>query len=191
MPFEITSIYQLLDLARDRPGMYGIGGRSLRLLQPFLAGLGYGNLDAGDPPFWDFPLWACVRTDHFPTSRPMYWLNDQSDEDAYTTWFGLLDEYRTCRIVELARLPGTVVRFRKHWHADPGKPWEPYVPPTPQYIRLGRFAPSDVYFVEQVFEDRGEKLHDFQPTAPKALDAARQYWQVDPAAWKLDPAAGG
>jgi len=54
MRLEITSIYELLDLARDRPGMYGIGGRSFTLLQPFLAGLSYSELDPGDPPFWDF-----------------------------------------------------------------------------------------------------------------------------------------
>src|SRR5215210_8624273 len=113
MPAEIVSIYQLLDLARDRPGMYGIGGRSLRLLHSFVAGLSYGKLDAGDPPFWDFALWATVRTDHVGTSMPWQWLGvEQSDERAYGTWFDLLDEYRRCRIVELARLAGTVVRFR-------------------------------------------------------------------------------
>lgn len=192
MSLEITSIYQLLDLARHRPEIYGIGGRSFRLLQPFLAGLSYGHLDAGDPPFWDFDWWATVRTDHFPTSRPWHWLRHQSDEDAYATWFGLLDEYRTCRVVELARLPGTVVRFREHWSGESGKPLELWVPPTPQAIRLGQFAPSEVFFVEQLFPDRGEKLIDsFAPTAGAALDAARQHWQVDPPTWGLGPAAAG
>lgn len=192
MPFEITSIYQLLDLARDRPAMYGVAGRSFRLLQSFLGGLGYADLDVGDPPFWDFDWWATVRTDHFPTSMPWHWLRHQSDEDAYATWFGLLDEYRGCWVVELARLPGTVVRFGQHWHGDNGKPLEPYVPPTPQVIRLGRFAPSDVYFVEQVFADHGKKLVDgFQPTAEQALNAARWEWQVDPAAWNAGRAGTG
>jgi len=61
---------------------------------------------------------------------------------------------------------------------------EPYVPRTPQFIRLGRFAPSDVYFVEQLFADRGEKLiQGFQPSAEKAILEAQQAWQVDLAAW--------
>jgi len=185
MRLEITSIYELLDLARDRPGMYGIGERSFTLLQPFLAGLSYSNLDPGDPPFWDFAWWATVRTDHLPTSQPWHWLSEKSDEEAYATWFALLDEYRKCRVVELAKLPGTLVRFGKAWRGGNGKPFEPYVPPTPEMIRLGRFAPSNVFFVEQVFADgAGEKLIDsFQPSAELAIDAARQHWQVDPAAW--------
>lgn len=192
MALEITSIYELLDLARDRPGIYGIGGRSFRLLQPFVAGLGYGNLDAGDPPFWDFKWWAMIRNGHPPTPEPWHWLADQSDEDAYAAWFALLDEYRRCRVVELARLPGTVVTFREHWRAENGKPPEPYVPPTPQAIRVGRFAPSEVFFVEQVFADRGEKLIDgFQPSAEKAIDAARQHWRVDPELWNVGGAAAG
>ena len=52
--------------------------------------------------------------------------------------------------------------------------------------------PSDVYFVEHVFEDHGEKLADgFQPTAEKALHVARQHWQVDPTAWNFGRAAAG
>jgi hypothetical protein len=31
--------------------MHGIPEQSLRLLQVFLAGLAYGDMDAGDPPF--------------------------------------------------------------------------------------------------------------------------------------------
>jgi hypothetical protein len=158
-------------------------------LQSFLGGLSYAKLDVGDPPFWDFDWWATVRTDHFPTSKSWHWLGHQSDEDAYATWFALLDDYRKCRVVELATLPGTVVRFREHWRSENGKPLEPYVPPTPRMIRLGQFAPSDVFFVEQVFSDRGEKLiHGFQPSAERAIDAARQHWQVDPDAWQRSSA---
>lgn len=181
------TVYELLDHARDRPGMYGIGGKSFRLLQSFLAGLSWGNLDPGEPSLWDFEWWAAVYTDHFSCSMPMKWLSDGPDEEAYETWFKLLDEFRQCRVVELARLPGTLVQFSQHWTAEPGGPMTPYVPPTPQAIRIGQFAPSKVFFLEQIFPDHEEKLiHGYQPAIERTIEAAQQYWKIDPAAWKLD-----
>ena len=77
----IANIYHLLDLARDRPGMYGIGGRSYRLLHAFLGSLAYANLNPGDPPFSDFDWWATVHTDHVGTSMPWRWLEIEQPDD--------------------------------------------------------------------------------------------------------------
>src|SRR3712207_1941888 len=109
MPHDFEAVYDVLDAARNRPGMYGIGGRSFRLLQAFLSGLNWGKLAPGDPSVWDFPFWVTVRKDVVGTSFPWHWLEtSETDEEAYGTWFRLLDEYRGCREVELARLPGSI-----------------------------------------------------------------------------------
>jgi hypothetical protein len=183
-PLEFRDVYQLLDLLRERPGMYGIPEKSFRLLRVFLAGLGCGKLDAGDPPFWDFPLWATVRVGVAGTSMPWHWLEtSERDDAAYQTWFRMLDEYRRCRVVELARLPGSFVRHRPTSHLVDGA-MVPFTHPVPDAIILGRYAPSEVYFVAQVFADRTETLADsVQPTAEAAMNMAKACWSMDPAAW--------
>jgi hypothetical protein len=104
---------------------------------------------------------------------------------------GLLGEYRACRIVELAKLPGTLMRFGKHWQKEHG---------ADGAVRAADAAgdstrsicPVRVFFVEQVFEDRGEKLIDgFQPSPEKAMDAARAHWLVDAEMWKVGRSAAG
>jgi hypothetical protein len=188
MPSEITSIYQLLDLARERPGMYGIGGKSLVRLNAFIAGLSYGNLEVGDPPFWDFWTWGMVHTGRSAhNSRPLNFLEELPDEEGYLEWFKLLDEYRKCHKVELARLPGSMAKFPESMRSDGrGQPFVPYTPPTPLAIRIGRYGPSDVFFVEQIFADRAEKLTGaIQPTLLKSTKEAERAWQVRPEAWGL------
>jgi hypothetical protein len=183
-PFKFRDVYHVMDLIRARPGMYGIPEKSFKLLQVFIAGLACGEIDAGEPTFWDFPLWTTVGAGVTGTSKPLHWLeSSQSDEEAYQTYFRLLDEYRRCRSVELARLPGSMVRHRPSFQIVNGKT-VPYTPPTPDAVTLGRYEPSEVYFVAQVFGERTETFYDsVQPSAEAAMAVAEKWWSIDPAAW--------
>ena len=192
MSLDFKSVYELLDAARERPGMYGIGGKSFRLLQTFLAGLSYGNLDPGEPSVWDFPLWADVRKNDYGASMCFRWLRSSTtDEEAYDVWFRLLDEYRACREEEIARLPGTLVRHRPAFQIIDGVE-RPYVYPVPAAVVLGHYPPSSVFCAAEVFPDRTEKLWDsFRPTIEETMDVVRKEWSLEPRQWKLArPAAG-
>ncbi len=191
---DIRTVYELLDAARERPGMYyaGVGGKSFRLLQAFLAGLRYGNLDPGEPSIWDFPWWADVRNNDYNRSIHFYWLTSSTtDEEAYDVWYRLLDEYRACREEEIARLPGNLVRHRPRFQIIDGVE-RPYAQPIPAAIMLGHYPPSSVFFAAQVFPDRKKKLWDsFRPTIEETMDVVREEWSVEPHQWKLShPTAG-
>jgi hypothetical protein len=186
-----ANVYELLDAARDRPGMHGIGARSYVCLRAFLAGLSWGGcLDAGDPPFTDFPWWAEARYGRVPTSGPLHWLTrDRSDADAYDRWFAMLDEYRTCRLVEFARLPGTMARRPRSCTIVDGIE-APFERPSPDAIVLGRYEPFEVFFAAEWHEGRRELLRDaVRPTLADTLDEARSAWDVSPDAWPLASAA--
>ena len=179
---EFRTVYDVLDAVRERPGMYGIDGRSLRSLNVFVAGLSCGNLDPGTPSAWDFPLWASVRGNRVGTSMPLEWLREgRSDEEAYDAYFRLLDEFRRCREVELARVPGPILR-PTFWLLD--REGRRHPPPVPRAIFLGRFAPSDVYYLGEVYDHRVEKLYpSFHATPDGVIEEARKRWSVPPEAW--------
>src|SRR5688500_2090829 len=180
---EIHSIYDVLDLVRERPGMYGIRAKSLLHLQSFVAGLAFSDLDPGRPSFWDFPKWVTVRSGNVGTSMPWRWLEtSQTDEQGYATWFELLDEYRQCREVELARVPGSILRptFRR-LDAE----WKTHMPPIPSALVLGQFAPSSVFYLDEVYEEQAEKDYSgMRATREAAIGEALRRWGVDPAAWR-------
>ena len=88
-------------------------------------------------------------------------------------------------MVELIRLAGRPLRptFRVL-----DREWRPHPPPVPDAIFLGQFAPSDVYFLGEVY---GEKLYPaFHPTAQAVIEEARKRWGVGPEAWEHDRPAG-
>lgn len=180
MSTEFRTVYELLDLARHRPGMYGIGGKSLRLLRAFLGGLSYSSLDDGDPPFTYFDFWAVLHSGNNESSWPWFWLETtQSDEDAYETYFRLLDEYRQCRETVVARYHGRLLWPGFEEYRD-GKLQQPLIPDT---LIIGQWAPSQVYFISEIHGTQTERTWPFHSTVAEAIEEARSHWNAEPEAW--------
>lgn len=102
---EVSSVYQLLDMIRQKPGIY-IGEPSLTGLYHFLHGFEYALMATGnpfddeDPPFSGFHDWIAGRfgfAESTPGWRNMLLRSVGDETAAFARFFSELAEYRRSR----------------------------------------------------------------------------------------------
>jgi hypothetical protein len=179
------SVYDVLDALRVRPGMF-LGNKSVALLQAFLAGLTFSDLDSGTPSFWDFPRWFEIRA---RTSSTFPWQRVEAQlgvEGAFDKYFEYLDEFRanTASEIDHARPP-----FRANFTTFVnGVQTEPEIP---ERIALIKLIPSGVVFLQEYYAGRpahscgAQAFHNVN----EARLAAEQRWAFEHQQWDGDARA--
>lgn len=182
---RVSSIYQVIDGFRRLPSVYvgqAFDRDPFHALQAFLSGLSFTDLDAGVPDFWNFQRWITARTDA-PPAAGTYWLFQQyGSDEGYQNYFRYLDEYRTCREMEVGTVRREFIapKFRVGKSAE-----EMSVPPIPDKLYIGQFAPSSVYFVAAVYDGRLEYDFPYFSTIEAAMYGAER-WGVPVSEWRHD-----
>lgn len=177
-------IYELLDALRKRPAMYlgNTGKKSFTALVAFVSALGVVEVDAGDPCFWRFSRWITGRVCGMSPTLPWDWMDEEwGNEQAFDKFFELLDEYRTCKSVCLSR---AILReheptfyYRKSIDGEllkPGKPLE---------VCIAQFAPSEVYYLLEVYVGRQEEYFPYQKSIDEVKELAKSRWRVSEDEW--------
>jgi hypothetical protein len=183
MEQNVCSFYEVIDAFRARPEVY-VGSGDFRkdpfaIFQAFLSGLTFANLDEGSPPFWSFERWLAVRVEE---SSPRHQLVQKlGSKGAYEEYLRLLDEYRTCREIEVATVARELIapRFLID-HGDGNR----HAPAIPQKLYVGQFAPSDIYFVAAVDNESTQRDFPYHRTIESAIEAAVSHWGVPVTAWQ-------
>jgi hypothetical protein len=108
----IKTIYDLFDLVRTRPKMYfGNKGKTLTALIAFVNGYYFAcgqngvELDEGTPPYWHFVNWISPRLFGYRSNLPWDVMeNELGQSVAFSTFFEMLDEFRTLQPCLLASI---------------------------------------------------------------------------------------
>jgi hypothetical protein len=173
-----TSIYDVLDQVRARPGMF-IGDVSIMALEAFTSGLGWSELPAGHPSFWEFNRWASAVFDD--STLPWRLLEQRVGRFAAVQhYFQYLDEYRACREVVLARARGAFVS--KAFRIFPSGAQRRL--PAPDTIVVGQFHPSRVFYVATKRHGAIEKYPLYFRTKSGAMRSAEQAWSFPKTLWR-------
>jgi hypothetical protein len=173
------SVYDVLDALRVRPGMF-FGNKSIALLQAFISGLSFSELDSGTPSFWDFQRWLeiCARaSSSFPWQRLE---EDIGVEPAFDKYFEYLDEFRANTYSELAE---AFPPFRANFVTIVNG--ERVEPDVPERISLVKLIPSDVIFLREHYGGREAHAHGWRafPTVHDAEVGAEQRWGIGRDRW--------
>ncbi|HEY9750628.1 MAG TPA: hypothetical protein V6C63_18245 [Allocoleopsis sp.] len=172
--YECTSIYDVLDALRKCPGMYlgNRGKKSFVALIAFITGLDFAELDEGEPPFWKFSRWITGRIEGMSTTLPWEWMDEKyGSEQAFEQFFNLLDEYRTCRIICVAKT--TIQVHKSTFHNS-----EPINSEKPIEVYIAQFVPSDVYSLVEVYINKRYEYFPYHKSIHEAKEKAKSQWGV-------------
>ncbi|MDX1947649.1 MAG: hypothetical protein SFU86_19785 [Pirellulaceae bacterium] len=184
MSHEYRTVYEILDALRVRPALF-LGNLHRRhpfaTLLAFLDGLSFADIDPGTPPIWLFSRWITARVDGISTNLPWDWLEEQLGGDgAYAAYFQYLDEYRACLEVEVAR-PEGVELVPRFWRVD-SKGCQ-VSPPIPERLYVGQWAPSEVFFLTEVYGASVERCFPYHRSVEGVVEEAQSRWSVPASAW--------
>ena len=184
MRHKFDTVYDILDELRERPAMF-LGNLYVRnplaTLRAFIHGLQFSEIDGGEPSFWEFNRWVIGYVDEMSNNLPWDWLEDQrGGEQGFQDFFTYLDEYRKCRIVQVASpiIHEFIPRFRR---LDSNL--DEMAPPIPDSIHIGQFAPSEVFFLAEMYGDKMEMEFPYPNTIDGAIAEARSRWSVPETPW--------
>lgn len=177
--YDCTSIYDVLDALRKRPGMYlgNRGKKSFVALIAFITGLDFAGLDEGEPPFWKFSRWITGRVEGMSTTLPWEWMDEKyGGEQAFELFFDLIDEYRTCRTICVAK--ATIQVHKSTFYNS-----EPTTLEKTIEVRIFQFVPSNVYFVVEVCVDKHYEHFPYHKSVHEAKEKAKSRWGLVDDEW--------
>ena len=178
---KCKTIYELLEAVHKRPGLY-LGGRSFHMLQGFISGIAYADLDPGGPSFWEYNRWITARIDGISLNLPWDWIEEMFGNDqAFSLFFAYLEEYRQCRLVTLKLTGNTEPDPKFRVVNTEGKQLKP---PKPDQLCIGQYAPSDVYFLGELYGETIKKDFPYFRSIKAVMDEAKLKWGVNHAVWK-------
>lgn len=109
---KITSIYELIDLIKVRPGMY-IGDNKISTLYTFLGGYQFASMvhniedEKVFPPFWYFHDWVKEKFNWFESTAGWKNIileeNNFDEEKALMDFFRIIDEFRKLQPIRMQR----------------------------------------------------------------------------------------
>jgi len=180
--------YDVLDAVREFPVAFlggvnedWIRGTRMPRLQAFLSALHFAGLDDGEPPFVDFGFWFSVHVDGIDDSHnmPFHWLEERErgGDSAFDFFFARLDEYRACQVAAVERSTGPFAPTFTVGADNPRRPDDP------ESIVLGRFAPSKVFFWQEVRPAETVRRRPFFRSLAAARKAASQWWGIERTSW--------
>lgn len=174
------TVYDTLDSVQNNPGMMlggldanAINGTKMMRLQAFLSGLTFAQLDHGEPPFSSFSWWLSASVDWINNTHnaPFHELEQHFPQDeAFDFFFERLDEYRSCKVVEVCRSTGPFTPKTNRLNSGE------LLPPTA--VIVGQFKPSLVFFWGIEGSSGIEPLGPFYATLESAKSAAEEAWGI-------------
>jgi hypothetical protein len=185
--FMSLDIYDLLNELRKRPAMYlgNCGDHSFKCLQSFLVGLSISeNQQIQFHSFWEFGRWVSGRLEDWSVSMPFYQLEEELGNDgAFERYFELLDEFKACKQVchEKALI---FEAYKSNFYLIPPDNIHSRVEPEkPLVICVGQYAPSNVFYLYEIYPDRSEKHYPYQNSIEEVKVEALTRWGIKENEW--------
>lgn len=180
------NIYEILEAVRKRPAMYfgSSDFHELHELQAFIAGLTLDRWKTSEkPPFREFGNWIVARF-NWSTTAPFYELEKKFGSDnVFEKYFELLDEYKVCRETCLEKALILETHKPTFYKIPPEDIYGRIEPEKPLLICVGQYAPSNVYYLFEIYPDRFEKHFPYQNSVEKVKEHAKRRWSVEINEW--------
>lgn len=179
----LRTIYEILDAFRVRPALF-VGNIVLQdpfpILLGFIEGLSFSDRDSGSPSFWEFRRWLTGRFDNL-VAMPFEWLHEElGSKAAYAAFFSYLDEYRACSDMEVMSAVFAELTPLFYILDNEGNRQKP---PVPDKLFVGRFSPSEVYYLGEMYGSKMERCTPFLGTEKAVRAEATSKWGVPMSAW--------
>jgi hypothetical protein len=180
-------IYDLLDALRKRPGLYlgNCSDCSFKCLQSYLSGLSVSKHQQIEfHTFWEFGRWVSGRLKDWSASMPFYQLEEELGNDgAFERYFELLDEFKECK--QICHEKALILDTHKpsFYHIPPDDIHGRVEPEKPVVICVGQYAPSNVFYLYEIYPDRSEKHYPYQNSIEEVKTEAKRRWDVNEGEW--------
>jgi hypothetical protein len=179
MPKRRFTVYEVLDMVRDRPPMY-LGDYRIHSLQNLVAGMHWAGAEDGGNAYKDFSNWCRLV---FAEERTWAELEaDLGDRRALETFLLRLDRYRECTLIDIATAFGP----SRTWPREPDRP-------QPAVLRIAQYRPTEVFILRKFMgrEDLNENFaSDCFASVEEARDFAATQWSVPATSWRPASTAG-
>ncbi|MBS1797468.1 MAG: hypothetical protein JSS81_26835 [Acidobacteria bacterium] len=180
-------IYDLLEALRKRPGLYlgSFGDYSFKCLHSFLSGLSISKHQQIEfHSFWEFGRWVSARLEDWSTSMPFYQLEEELGNDAaFERYFELLDEFKACE--QVCHEKALILETHKpnFYQIPPDDIHGRIEPEKPLVICVGQYAPSNVFYLYEIYADRSEKHYPYQNSVEEVKAETKRRWSVAENEW--------